>query len=137
VVFAVMFVMAGRYMDIPLPHATLPLGAVGTLLVIARLQPGMASARCALSPAGNWFGRCASWLLPLAGLVCLWGEADAMRNGADFVALHQTLGEQIPLIAGSILANRELLLWCVTNLLLGAAFWVSLRLTQRIATVAE
>jgi len=137
VVFAVMFATAGRYMDIPLPHAILPLGAVGTLLVVARLQPGIASARCALSPAGNWFGRCASWLLPLAGLACLWGEADAMRAGADFVALHQTLGEQIPLIARSILANHELLLWCVTNLLLGAAFWVSLRLTQRIAPVAE
>ena len=123
-------------MDIPLPHAILPLGAVGTLLVVARLQPGTASAHCALSPAGNCFGRCASWLLPLAGLVCLWGEAQAMRTGADFVALHRTLGEQIPLIARSILANRELLLWCATNVLLGAAFWVSLRLTQRVSTVA-
>lgn len=136
VVFAFMFATAGRYMDIPLPHAILPLGAVATLLAVARLQTGVARARCALSPAGNLLARCAPWLLPVAALACLWGEADAMRSGADFAAMHPTLGEQIPLIARSILANHELLLWCAANILLGAAFWFSLRLTRDSATVA-
>jgi len=136
IVFAVMFATAGRYMDIPLPHAILPLGAVATLLAIAQLQPGIARARCALSPAGSLLGRCAPWFLPLAALICLWGEANAMRTGADFAAMHPTLGEQIPLIARSILANHELLLWCAANVALGAAFWDSRRLTKGRATVA-
>jgi hypothetical protein len=137
VIFAVMFASAGRYMDIPLPHAILPLGAVATLLCIARLQPGATARDCALSPPGNRCGRYAVWLLPLAALVCLWGEVAAMRGGEDFIALHPTVREQIPLIAGSIASNGELLSWCAANLLLGLAFWLSLRLARRVPAVAD
>jgi len=137
VVFAAMFATAGRYMDIPLPHAILPLGALGTLLCIARLQPGASPQRCALSPADNSFGRHAGWLLLLAALGCLWGEAGAMLGGEDFVVLHPSLREQVPLIAASILANCELLLWCAANLLLGLSFWLSVRGTRRAPAVAD
>jgi len=137
IVFAAMFATAGRYMDIPLPHAILPLGALGTLLCIAWLQPGAAPRRCALSPEDNSFGRYVAWLLPLAALGCLWAEVAAMRGGEDFVALHPSLGEQVPLIAASILANRELLLWCAANLLLGAAYGLSFRTAQRSPVVAK
>jgi exo-beta-1,3-glucanase (GH17 family) len=136
-VFALMFATAGRYMDIPLPHAILPLGAAFTLLCVAQLQPDASPQRCALSPTGNRFGRCAGWLLPLAALGCIWGEVGAMRGGLDFVAMHPTLHEQVPLIAGSILSNCELLLWCAANLLLGAGYGWSIRVARRSPAVAE
>lgn len=136
-IFAVMFASAGRYMDIPLPHAILPLAALATLLCIAWLQPGASPQRCVLSPRGNSFGRHAGWLLALAALGCVWGEVGAMRGGEDFVALHPTLAEQVPLIAGSIFANCELLSWCAANLLLGVAFWLSFRLARRAPAVAD
>jgi len=125
-------------MDIPLPHAILPLGAAFTLWCIARLQPGVAAWRCAVTSPGGAEARYVAGLLLLAALACVWGEAAAMLGGADFVALHPTPGEQLPLVAGSVFANRELLLWCGANLLLGVAYWVSFRIAQRgQATVAS
>jgi len=136
-VFALMLIIAGRYMDIPLPHALLPLGAAFTLWCIARLQPGIAAQRCALTAPGDAFGRRAVWLLPLAAAGCLWSEAAAMLGGADFVALHPGREAQIPLIARSILANHELLLWCAANVLLALAYAWSLRVTRRASDVAR
>jgi len=137
VVYALMFVIAGRYMDIPLPHAILPLGAAFTLWCIARLQPGVDAARCTLTAADDAFGRHAVWLLALAAAGCIWSEAAAMLGGADFLALHPAAREQIPLIARSILANHELLLWCAANLALAFAYWHSLRASRRAPTVAR
>jgi len=129
-VFSVMFSTSGRYMDIPLPHAILPTGALCMLLCIALLQPGLSPQRCTVTAAGSRVGRLAAWLLPLAALGCLWGEVGAMLGGADFIAKYPTLREQLPVIARSILANRELLLWCAANVLLGVSFWLSLRLLR-------
>jgi len=136
VVFALMLIIAGRYMDIPLAHAPLPLGAALTLWCVARLQPGIGAERCALTAPGDAFGRRAVWLLPLAAAGCIWSEAAAMLGGADFVARHPAPSEQIPLIVRSILANHELLLWCAANVLLALAYAWSSRVTQRAPRVA-
>lgn len=136
-VFALMFASAGRYMDIPLPHAILPLGAAFTLWSIARLQPGVAPWRCAVTSPDGAGGPYVAGVLLLAALACVWGEAAAMLGGADFVAMHPTPGEQLPRVAASVFANRELLLWCGANLLLGVAYWVSFRVARHgRATVA-
>ncbi|MDX1376655.1 MAG: hypothetical protein R3357_13895, partial [Burkholderiales bacterium] len=134
--YAVMFATAGRYMDIPWSHAVLPLAAGLTLVALAKLQPGVAPERCAVTTPGSRFGRHAPWLLGLAALVCLAGEAAAMLGGADFVARHPALQAQVPLIAASIFANHELLLWCAFNLALGFAFRLSYKAARRAPAVA-
>lgn len=114
-VFAYMFSRAGRYMDVPLPHYLLPLAGALLLFLLGGMlnKPGLALfTRC------NIFNRFAKVLLPLAALWCIWGEVSAMRNGQDFINQHPTLDLQIPLIAGSIAANHELLAWCLVCVLL-------------------
>jgi hypothetical protein len=64
----------------------------------------------------------AKLLLPLAALACVWGEVSAMLHGEDFVTMHPLLNEQIPLIANSLLANHQLLLWCLLCVLLALPF---------------
>lgn len=116
-VFAVFFATSGRYMDIPLPHLWLPLGAAALLYAIGRWQPRADSARCAVYTQCRFFNRHAIWLLPTAALGCLWGEVGAMLGGADFISMHPTLALQAPLIARSLLANTELLVWCLASVL--------------------
>ena len=114
-VFALMFATSGRYIDIPLPQFLLPLVVALALHVLNQ----SVFTRCAL------FDRHIIWLLPLAALACLWGEAGAMLGGSDFISMHPTLGERIPLLAKSILANHELLLWCLACVLLALPFRVA------------
>jgi len=109
--FALMFATSGRYIDIPLPQFLLPLTVALALQVLHQsifTRP--------------LFDRHIVWLLPLAALACIWGEAGAMLGGSDFISMHPTLGERIPLIAKSILANHELLLWCLACVLLALPF---------------
>jgi exo-beta-1,3-glucanase (GH17 family) len=117
IIYAVMFANAGRYLDIPLPHYLLPLTAALMLLLLRRMHH-TESASYQLATRGNLYSRFAKILLPLAALYCLWGEISAMRGGHDFGAMHPTLSEQVPLLASSLLANHELLLWCLVCLLL-------------------
>jgi exo-beta-1,3-glucanase (GH17 family) len=112
IVFALMFSTSGRYIDIPLPQFLLPL----TVALALRVLDQSVVTGC------DFFNRHAYWLLSLAALACIWGEAGAMLGGSDFVSMHPTLGERIPLIAKSILANHELLLWCAACVLLALPF---------------
>lgn len=121
-VYALFFATSGRYMDMPVPHLWLPLAAAALLYAIARWQPRADAARCAVQTRCRFFNRHAIWLLPAAALACLWGEVGAMLGGADFIAMHPTLALQVPLIARSLLANTELLLWCVLCVLLAVPF---------------
>lgn len=121
-VFALMFARAGRYIDIPVPHMLLPLGVVVMLCSIARWQPRVDTARCAVYTRCHLFNRYAVWLLCASALFCLWGEAGAMMGGADFIAMHPTRDAQVKLIAGSIMANTALLLWCAASVVLGVVF---------------
>jgi hypothetical protein len=111
-VFALMFATSGRYIDIPLPQFLLPL----TVALALHILNQSVYTHCAL------FNRYVIWLLPLAALACIWGEAGAMLGGSDFISMHPTLGERIPLLAKSILANHELLMWCLACVLLALPF---------------
>lgn len=111
-VFAVMFTTSGRYIDIPLPQFLLPLVVALALCVLKQAV----FTRC------QFFNRHAILLLSLAAIACIWGEAGAMLGGSDFVSMHPTLGERIPLIAKSILANHELLCWCLVCVLFALPF---------------
>ncbi|HSC76757.1 MAG TPA: hypothetical protein VLB90_11035 [Pseudomonadales bacterium] len=112
IIFALMFSTSGRYIDIPLPQFLLPL----TVALALKILNQSVFTRC------DFFNRRVLWLLSFAALACLWGEAGAMSGGSDFISMHPTLGERIPLIAKSILANHELLLWCAVCLLLALPF---------------
>ena len=112
VVFALMFATSGRYIDIPLPQFLLPLIVALALKILHQ----SVSTRC------SFFDRFIVWLLPLAALVCIWGEAGAMLGGSDFISMHPTLGERIPLLAKSVIANHELLWWSFVCVLLALPF---------------
>lgn len=116
-VYAYMFANVGRYMDIPLPHYLLPLTAALMLLLLRNMHRTDSPDYTLFTRCGL-YNRLARVLLSLAGLYCLWGEISAMRGGQDFVAMHPTLEQQIPLLASSILANHELLAWCVVCVVL-------------------
>lgn len=112
-VFAVMFSTSGRYIDIPLPHYWLPLCAGLALIGLQALHGRRMSPDYTVFTRCNFFNRHILWLAPVAALACIWGEAGAMLGGEDFVSMHPMLSQRVPLIAQSILANHELLLWCV------------------------
>lgn len=117
-VFAVMFSTSGRYMDIPVPLYCLPIALAGGLWLIRRCIPTIPLRASAVY---TWNIH-AHLLLPLAALACVWGEVLAMLHGEDFVTMHPSLNEQVPLIAHSLLANHELLFWCVLCVLLALPF---------------
>lgn len=124
IVFAAMFSTSGRYIDIPLPLFLLPLSVVLVLWFLRRYQDVRPALDYAVFTRCHFLNLHAVWLLSLAALACIWGEAAAMLEGSDFISMHPTLSERIPLIARSILANHELLLWCVTCVLLALPFRV-------------
>jgi hypothetical protein len=113
-----MFSISGRYMDIPVSLYGLPVVLAAGLWLSRRCVPEI-PLRASAVYTWNIY---AKWLLPLAALVCVWGEASAMLHGEDFVTMHPTLSEQIPLIAHSLLANHQLLLWCLLCVLLALPF---------------
>ncbi len=117
-VFAVMFSTSGRYMDIPVSLYCLPIILAAGLWLVRRCMPAI-PLRASAVYTWNIHARL---LLPFAMLACVWGEVSAMLHGEDFVTMHPTLNEQIPLIAHSLLANRELLLWCALCVLLTLPF---------------
>jgi exo-beta-1,3-glucanase (GH17 family) len=122
IIFALMFSTSGRYIDIPLPLFLLPLSVVALLWYLRRQDVTRQAEDYAVFTRCGFFNRHAIWLLSLAALACIWGEAGAMLGGSDFISMHPTLGERIPLIARSILANYELLLWCLACVLLALPF---------------
>jgi hypothetical protein len=122
IIFALMFSTSGRYIDIPLPQFFLPLCVALMLLVLGRQNVTRPSLDYAVFTRCQFFNRHALLLLSFAALACIWGEAGAMLGGSDFISMHPTLGERIPLIARSILANHELLLWCLACVLLALPF---------------
>lgn len=119
--FSYMFAHAGRYMDIPTAYFLLPLSIYAYSLYVKRTSPENALLLSISSPF-NFLNRYAKWLMPIAAIYCLWGEANAMLSGQDFTVMHPTLADQIPLIGYSLLANHELLLWAITCSLLGCVF---------------
>ncbi len=122
IVFSCMFSTSGRYIDIPLPIFLLPLSVALILWLLQKQNAVRPSLDYAVFTRCEFFNRHAVLLLSLAAVACIWGEAGAMLGGQDFINMHPTLGEQIPLIAGSILANHELLSWCLGCLLLALPF---------------
>lgn len=116
--FAVMFSTAGRYMDIPLALYGLPIVLASGLWLSRRCMPEIPLSASAVY---TWSIH-AKLVLPLAALACVWGEVSAMLQGEDFVTMHPSLDEQIPLIANSLLANHQLLLWCLLCVLLALPF---------------
>ncbi len=116
--FAVMFATSGRYMDVPVPLYCLPVVLAGGLWLTRRCMPTIPASASAVF-TWNIYPKL---LLPLAALACLWGEVSAMLQGEDFITMYPTLQEQVPLIAHSILANHELLLWCALCVLLALPF---------------
>ncbi|MCC7517069.1 MAG: hypothetical protein IT470_07000 [Pseudomonadales bacterium] len=122
--FAVMFSTSGRYIDIPLPQYGLPLVvALGLCLVpcCGIAQTTIANGHWVYTGCQFW-NRHARLLLSVSALACLWGEVGAMMGGEDFITMHPSLKEQIPLLISSLLANHELLLWCAACVLLALPF---------------
>lgn len=127
IAFAVMFSTSGRYMDIPLPQFYLPLIVALMLLVIRQCDAARSAMDCSVTYKSSSLIGMIFWLLPLAAMACLWGEIKAMMRGADFIARYPTLEMQIPQLVSSILANHELLLWCVACVMLMLPFHAAKR----------
>ncbi|HQQ63373.1 MAG TPA: hypothetical protein PLF22_07345 [Pseudomonadales bacterium] len=125
--FAVMFSTSGRYIDIPLPHYWLPLCSGLALIGLQALHGRRMSLDYTVFTRCQFLNRHILWLVPLAALACIWGEAGAMLGGEDFIAMHPAMSQRIPLIAQSILANHELLLWCAVCSLQALPFYVGLQ----------
>ncbi len=122
VIFAAIFATSGRYMDMPVPHYGLPLLAALALVLLQRDLPAMPSHAFAVFSRCGFFNRHALLILAVTALACVWGEVGAMLGGADFIAAHPDLAQQIPVIALSLLANHELLLWCAMCVALALPF---------------
>lgn len=122
IVFAWMFSTSGRYIDIPLPHFLLPLSVAIILWILQQAASASRSENFAVITPCDLLNRHACWLLPVAALACLWGEVGAMMGGEDFITMHPSWDEQIPLIAASVLANHELLLWCAVCVVLAVFY---------------
>jgi exo-beta-1,3-glucanase (GH17 family) len=120
-VMAVALAHDGRYRDIPLPLFSLLAAAAIGLAVLAK----MAGAECQNALAGlTAFGgakgdRWLAFLLPLAALDSLLGEGLALI-GEDFVKMHPTLGEQVPLILAGTISNCQVNFLAVLLLLISA-----------------
>jgi hypothetical protein len=122
IVFAMMFSTSGRYIDIPLPQFLLPLCVAFLLFVLRRQNFVRSTNDYLISLNGQFFNGTLAIFLLLASFACLWGEVGAMMGGSDFITMYPTLEKQIPRLAASILANHELLLWCVACVMLALPF---------------
>lgn len=122
ILFSIMFGTSGRYIDIPLPHILLPLSAGLILFLLCNADGSRSVEDFSVFTRCRFLDRNARWLLALSAAGCIWGEVGAMMGGSDFISMHPTLGEQIPLIVRSTLANYELLLWCAACVLLALPF---------------
>lgn len=120
-VMAVALAHDGRYRDIPVPlFGILALSSLG-LAVLARIAG--AECRNALAGLTAFDGgkgdRWLAWLLPVAAVDSLLGEGLALI-GEDFVKMHPTLNEQVPLILAGTISNCQINLLAVLLLLLSA-----------------
>ncbi len=121
VVMAVALAHDGRYRDIPVPQIAILAAAVLGLAAMAKLAG--AECRNALSGLTAFGGakgdRWLAVLLPLAGADSLVGEGLALI-GDDFVKMHPSLNEQIPLILAGTVSNCQILVLAGLLVLLSA-----------------
>jgi exo-beta-1,3-glucanase (GH17 family) len=122
-VMAVALAHDGRYRDIPLPLFSILAAVSLGMALIARLAGAECLNACAgLSAFSGIRGnRCLAWLLPLASLDSLLGEGLALI-GEDFVKMHPTLNEQVPLILAGTISNCQINLLAVLLLLLSIPY---------------
>lgn len=64
------------------------------------------------------------WLSVLAAPL---SEAVALAGGDDFITMHPTLAERLPLLAHSLVANREMLVWSAMLAVMSLPFWAEWR----------
>lgn len=119
---AALIILDGRYRDIPVLPFLVPVAGVLGLAVLR-----LATGRDSLSAFSAWevFGGRPNWLtrilaraLPVLAGFNLIAEGWAI-TGDDFVTMHPTLGEQVPLVLTAMVSNPSVLIW--SAMLLGLA----------------
>ena len=129
----------GRYRDIPNIEFLVPaLGVAAWALLrmgFYRLPWAKAFAvgRLFSDGAPGGFGPAKGMTLWLwaSVLIAPLSEAVALAQGDDFVAMHPKLSDQLPLLLGIMVANREMLVWSAMLALLSLPFWAEWRLKGR------
>lgn len=119
---SLMLALNGRYMDIPTPEfwitlLTMPLLALSNRA--GKVGHGLAFATLTHS------GRLPRWLphlLLLCAAAVIIGEGWAVA-GEDFMAMHPSWGERLPLILKAMVWNREILGWAAMLVALSIPLW--------------
>lgn len=138
VVWSVLLFVDGRYRDIPEIDFSVPCAAILLLLTVRAVQclrRGGSMAQ-ALSFDGlfsdlplatrrrdglvRWLG----WGLVLGAVLAIGSESLALGMGEDFAKDHPTLAEQLPLLLKGAVANREMVLWALMQLVMSLPFLV-------------
>lgn len=128
----------GRYRDIPNVEYLVP--CVGLVLwgLIRMWAFGLpwrqAFAICQMFSCGVPARRLASremtGALVVAVVLAPASESLALYLGEDFQAMHATLAEQAPLLAGIFFANGEMLVWSAMLALMALPYWAEWRLQK-------
>jgi cytochrome bd-type quinol oxidase subunit 2 len=143
-IWTLLLLVDGRYRDIPEIDFLVPCFGV-TALILVRLVEGVRAGRGILSalsfdglfPPVRFAYRRSLLTALAAGLVIAAilapiSESVALGQGDDFTRDHPAWGQQWPLLLRAALANREMLLWAMMQLLMAVPFAVAALAAARL-----
>ena len=128
VIKALFFAFDGRYRDLPTDDFLVPVVGILMLMIVhccaGKPEFGLSSLTRALALSPEWRKRARYffWLLILSAAVSPFGEALAMLRGSDFILLHPTWGERIPLLLAEMASNGAVLWWTAMLAVLALPF---------------
>ncbi|HIJ63507.1 MAG TPA: exo-beta-1,3-glucanase [Rhodospirillaceae bacterium] len=129
VVWTLLLTVDGRYRDIPDIDFSVPVIGLAALAVIRALRsdggwPAAIAVDSLFGEAPAERSRLLRWLA--GGLVACAGLALISEGvaviGEDFMKDHPTFAEQAPLVLSGMIANREMILWAVMQLVMAVPF---------------
>lgn len=117
VVRALFFALDGRYRDLPSADFLVPVFGLAMLMLMKACRGRPHFGLAALTDGGPvtavWRPQAQRffWMLMLVAVLSPFGEGLAMMRGDDFIALHPTWNERLPLILAEMASNEAVLLW--------------------------
>ncbi|MBI5163292.1 MAG: exo-beta-1,3-glucanase [Magnetospirillum sp.] len=131
----------GRYRDIPNLEFLVPCVGITAFaavrMVFFRLgwEKAFAVGRLFSGGRGGGFAPARQMTLGLlaAAVAAPLSEAVALARGDDFITMHPALSDQLPLLAGIMWANPEMLVWSAMLVVMALPYWAEWRCQRRIA----
>ncbi len=143
IVATLLLLVHGRYRDIPNLEFLVPCFGVAAYAVVRmavlRLSWEQAFAVGRLFAGGEAADELDGFAPAKQVTIGLWlsvlaaplSEALALAGGSDFITMHPTLAERLPLLAQSLVANREMLVWSAMLAVMSLPFWAEWRRLRR------